>query len=181
MDRIHTVILIRKALKVCQRLTKPSGESETNFTRGITMYVVASLSRATVLSLLLLSLTITNLYAKNEKDITKRCESGIEVTMGFQSDKLVALQPVEIQLKIVNAQGIPVPNALIYCSLYMPNFATGSNNPKLKPHDEDGGYKGVAFFSREGKWHANLTINLPDGTYDDVTLEIDKVLPANTL
>ncbi|GEM_PF-5078157 len=60
----------------------------------------------------------------------------------------------------------------------MPNVATGSNNPKLKATGKQGQYKGIAFFSREGKWLADLTINMPDGSYDKVTIEIEQVLPA---
>lgn len=132
------------------------------------------------LCLLMILLVKTGPHAE-AAPLTRTCSSGVEVSIDFETDRLVALQPVPARLRIVDAAGAPVSGALVYCSLYIPNFATGSNSPKLKPGGQDGVYEGLLVFSREGTWNADLTINLPNGNYEEVTFTIERVLPGSVL
>ncbi|MDH3998214.1 MAG: FixH family protein [Desulfuromonadales bacterium] len=113
--------------------------------------------------------------------MTRKCPSGLEVIMVFDADKLVTMQPVTTTLKILDPQGAPISNALVYCSFYIPNFATGANSPKIKATDQNGLYEGLVFFTHEGRWNVDLTINLPNGGYEEVTFNIDQVLPNPTI
>ncbi len=144
------------------------------------MYRQVCSARVTLVLLLVFLFAGSGLAAKDEKSLNKKCKSGVEVAMTFDSAKLVAFKPVEVTLKVVDAKGKPVADALIYCSFFMANYATGSNRPKFKPAGVDGLYSGMVFFSREGSWLGNLTINLPDGTFEEVTFEVDDVLPASS-
>lgn len=116
--------------------------------------------------------------ADDQVTCTKKCASGVEVAMIFETEKLQVIEPVEVELQVRNADGTPASNATIYCSMFMPMVATGSNRPTFKPSGEGGSYRGVVFFERAGLWHANLTINLANGTYEDITIEIGDVAAA---
>jgi len=118
--------------------------------------------------------------AEYEQSVTKKGKSGVEVTMIFETDQLVAIMPVEVELQVVDSKGKPASNALVSCSMFMPNFATGSNRPKLEPMGMEGKYRGIVFFERAGLWHANLTINLADGSSEEMELEIGEVAPAGS-
>jgi len=144
------------------------------------MFRVKALVRLSGLVLLFGLFSSTTMAAEYEQSVTKKGKSGIEVTMIFETDQLVAIMPVEVELQVVDSKGKPASNALVYCSMFMPNFATGSNRPKLEPLGKDGKYRGIVFFERAGLWHANLTINLPDGSYEDLELEIGEVAPAGS-
>ena len=110
-------------------------------------------------------------YAKQSSvGITRNLvtKSGVFIKIHLNVEKIEKLKPCEASVKIVDKTGAPVPDALIYCSLYMPNFATGSNRPSFKPSDEEGTYKSVMFFNESGGWLASFTVNLPEGEFEQV-------------
>jgi hypothetical protein len=115
-----------------------------------------------------------------ELNFTGQCPSGFKAVLTLEANELVVMKPVQAKLQILSEQGQPVNSSQVYCSLYMPDFATGSNNPKLKPTEEVGTYRGIVFFNHDGAWNVDLTINYPDGTYEEVTLKIDSVLPGES-
>ncbi|PLX94117.1 MAG: hypothetical protein C0621_06000 [Desulfuromonas sp.] len=106
------------------------------------------------------------------------CASGVTVTMSFKSETLSVYTPVDVTVRIVGADGTPVSDALIFCSFFMPEVATGWNKPKLKALGKDGTYSGVVFFERDGHWLANFTINLPSGDYEEVSFDLGTIKPA---
>lgn len=144
------------------------------------MLRVATLLRVSGWVLLIGLLSGSAVAAEYEQSVKKKSKSGVEVTMTFETDRLVAILPVEVELRVVDSKGKPASDALVYCSMFMPNLATGSNRPKLEPLGKEGKYRGIVFFERAGLWHANLTINLPDGSYEDMELEIGEVAPAGS-
>lgn len=104
------------------------------------------------------------------------CKNGATATLVFETTRLEVLSPVKVRLKLQDHEKKPIDSALIYCSLYIPNVATGVNNPKLKAADEAGVYDGVMFFGDAGEWKASLTINFPGGGYEELVLDIGSVL-----
>lgn len=139
-----------------------------------------NLLHVTALTLLFFFSTISNsLTAESSLSINQKCPSGAEVNFTFNTSQLQALNPVTVNLKLTSPDGVPITGAQVYCSLYMPSYATGANNPKLTPDNNSGSYKGIVFFSQKGKWVAALTINYKDGGYEEVMLEIGDVLPES--
>lgn len=113
--------------------------------------------------------------AKTAQKLTRTCTSGHVVTLEFATDELKVYTPVNARLKVADAAGNPVSGALIYCSLYMPNLATGTNRPRIKAAATAGAYEGVMLFSQRGTWNAALTLNLPGGVYEELLFEINGV------
>jgi hypothetical protein len=118
-------------------------------------------------------------HAKTMKKMSQTCVSGYKVTLELSGDELVVYKPFSARFTISDASGKPVPNALLFCSLYMPEFATGTNRPTLKPTETSGVYEGVMLFSQSGAWSAGLTLNLPGGVYEELVFEIGTVVVSN--
>jgi hypothetical protein len=117
-----------------------------------------------------------NSAMSSEICITKKCPSGTAVELTFVTKELVAMLPVEVNLKLTDGLGKPLSHARISCSLFLPNYDAGVNSPKLKQSEQDGLYKGIVIFTQAGEWNAHLIINYSGGKYEEVTLEIKNVL-----
>ncbi|PLY04670.1 MAG: hypothetical protein C0624_05420 [Desulfuromonas sp.] len=108
------------------------------------------------------------------------CKNGARAVLTFEASQLQVLSPVKANLKLIDKDDQPINSALVYCSLYIPNVATGANNPKLVQSEEGGIYNGVVFFGDAGKWKAALTINFPGGGYEELVLDIGQVMPKKS-
>lgn len=137
------------------------------------MRMISWWSVRVVFSLVLLAGTMS--YAQDTQSLSHSCASGHRLTLELPGGELSVFKPVTARLKIVDSQGVPVAGALVYCSLYMPTQATGTNRPSLKPGNTAGVYEGILLFSQSGDWRAALTLNLPGGVYEEVEIAIDGV------
>ncbi|PLX73806.1 MAG: hypothetical protein C0615_10400 [Desulfuromonas sp.] len=136
------------------------------------------LGRFLILAISILFFTQYTYANDNQLCLTQKLSTGAEVMLTINKEQLHVLKPVAVNLTITDPKGQPIPGALIYCSLYIPMFATGLNNPKLKADNEAGTYNGIFVFNHKGNWKADLTINLPDGTYNEMTFDIEGVKPS---
>jgi len=98
---------------------------------------------------------------------------GGTITLEFDTSRLLVMQPVEAKISIVDAQNKPVNAALIFSSLYIPMYATGTNKPTIKQTNQDGVYSGIMFFNHAGVWNVDLTINYKDGAYEELSLNVE--------
>jgi len=135
---------------------------------------VIDLRGCVLLGLVVSLVLVTSALAEGFK-VDATCKNGATATLTFETTKLEALSPVKAELQLLDREKNPISSALVYCSLYIPNVATGANNPKLKQGDEEGVYNGVVFFGNAGEWKASLTINFPGGGYEELTLDIGLV------
>jgi len=134
-------------------------------------------TKLTFFALLLVFSSHPTIAADNELCLTQKLSTGAEVFLTLNKNQLQVFKPVDVNLQIINPEGQPVSGAKIYCSLYIPMFATGLNNPNLTADDNTGNYKGVFIFNHQGNWKADMTINLPDGTYDELSFDISEIQP----
>lgn len=113
--------------------------------------------------------------AFSETSLVKKCSSGLVVTMVLPNESLETYKPIDAIITLANEENTPQSQARIYCSLFMPTVATGSNRPIIKETLTSGRYRGPFLFTTPGQWQSELTINLPSGIYESVTFDLGEI------